>query len=167
VGADPNIDGPGSTWRPVRGIYRLSLHRDEFYGVVGLWDLATEQARARSIAEGLRVGGLVLMAGGVVATAWLMLDHHERSALVGVSAVVAGFVLFQVVPGPAGPSVSEARAFELANQYNARLRAHLGLTSTPAPEVTVPPMIWPRRHALTCAPLVTRLGGGIVFGGQM
>lgn len=121
----------GSWWRATRGKFRHAISYDDFFRKkLGRPDLADEHARRRTVAASLFWGGVAAQVGGAVLFFTGIGDGFDTQARIGLALFVGGFATSAVGSSFQHPSISEREALDLAEDYNQRLRRHLGLSFT-------------------------------------
>jgi hypothetical protein len=121
----------GSTskwWRPVRGKFRYATRYDDFFRKLGRADLAEQHEQRRLLSGVLHWGGAaVFVGGGVLLFTGVSDGGFPTRSKVGVGLLAAGALGYIVGGAIQPPLVSEEEAVAMANEYNRRLRLHLGL----------------------------------------
>ncbi len=165
VGKSDQVNEPGSTWRPVRGlIYRFSIDPDVFLDSVGEADLASNERTHHRAAQSLSLGGTVFACAGLVAALAGFGSDHNVIGIAGLGSLLGGAIAHEMGESMLDhPVLPEDRALQLASDYNHDLRIRLGLPAEAAPPRRDP---WTRSAgpAFGVAPLVFVHGAGLGLG---
>ena len=161
------IKGGGETWRPVRGIYRISTAHDAFFRAAGRPDLA--QRFSHRHATGVLLEGLGTIAGygGITVVFWGVFSRRTLTLAVGGSMVAVWPILHYLGNEMQEPEMPADDAMDLAGRYNDRLRERLQL-SPPAENhlITADAAVRRPRHDIFVAPYPTSGGGGVALVGR-
>jgi len=118
--------GTTTWWRPVHGKFRHATAYTDFYRALGRPDLADQHDNRRLVSGVLYYGGAAtFVAGGVLL--FTKLDISATRAKVGLGMLAGGLVAHIVGGAIEPPLVSEEDALAMTDEYNRRLRLHLGL----------------------------------------
>jgi hypothetical protein len=132
LGSGP-VNGSGTSWRPVRGLYRISVEYEEFFTSAGRPDLAERFASRHAWSRGLSIGGdVAAYVGGAVGLLFLF-QGRTTPCLIAFGAGAAGVAVHEVGAHMDKSDYPEDAASALADEYNQALRARLGLEA-PGPE---------------------------------
>jgi hypothetical protein len=120
-------DDGDAEWRIVRGKYRDSVSRHDFFITVGRPDLAKRESSRRSRQTLLVVGGL----GAILAGSWVLFATASEGGwdphwALGAGLVAGGFISFYWVSDVfSGPDLKVDEAEGLIRRYNEHLQDRL------------------------------------------
>jgi hypothetical protein len=119
----------GRSWRATRGKFRHATSYDDFFRMVGRDDLGAQHARRRALSGTLYWGGVAAEVGGLALFLSGLAGEARTRVEIGLGVFAGGLVASTVGASIAPPVISEEEALRLAEDYNQRLRVHLGLGS--------------------------------------
>ena len=122
VGKTDQVNEPGSTWRPVRGlVYRFSIDPDVFLDSVGEADLASNERTHHRAAQSLSLGGTVLACAGLVAALAGFGYDHNVIGIAGLGSLLGGAIAHEMGESMLDhPVLPEDRALQLASRLQPR-----------------------------------------------
>lgn len=158
----PLVTAWGSLRVAYRGEMGRRLHGREFFKLVGRADLAEAYSRRRTIGWAFVAGGIVAIASGISALSASSSspegEDTNRELGWGLTGIgfVAAIVGTWIVQHPS--PVSDAKIYNLAAKYNARLRSKYGLPVSTSET--------PARRDVLVTPYASDRGGGMVVSGR-
>ncbi len=111
----------------MRGKFRTPTAYDDFYLKVGRDDLGERDRHRRVLSSTLYWGGVLVWVGGLGVFLWGLDSHQTARVELGLGMFAGGFVTTAIASNIQPPLVSDEEAEALANAYNRRLQAHLGI----------------------------------------
>jgi hypothetical protein len=157
------VTGGGGHWRPVRGIYRLSIEYDAFFHAVGREDLAERFSRRQTTGAILKALGWVSMVGALALGGWSLFEGEIIPGIGAGALTVAWLGLHHAGTEMRKPEPSAEQALDMAGQYNEALRVKLQLSPAPEDHRNVTAMR--RLVRPVVAPVVVSSGAGLVVVG--